>query len=83
MRRSGSEVWLDPLPGIAAHHKDTITGVHTENIESYWNCVKKKFKRMKVVHRHQLPSYLDEFMWIEGHGKTVREAIENMRLIFV
>jgi len=24
---------------------DTITGIHTQNIESYWNCVKTKFKR--------------------------------------
>ena len=41
------------------------TGVHTQNIESYWNRVKTKFKRMKGCHEHQLPSYLDEFMYRE------------------
>ena len=41
------------------------TGVHTQNIESYWNRVKKRFKSMKGVHSHQLASYLDEFMWRE------------------
>ena len=54
--------------------KDSVTGVHTENIESYWNRVKTKIKRMKGVHKHQLSSYLDEFMCFERHGKTSREA---------
>ena len=29
-------------------------------------------------HRHQLPSYLDEFMWFERHGSTVRQAFDNI-----
>ena len=34
------------------------TGVHTQHVESYWNRVKTKLKRMKGCHGHQLPSYL-------------------------
>ena len=60
------------------HFKDPVTGVHTEHIESYWNRVKTKLKRMKGCHRHQLPSYLDEFMWFERHGSTVRQAFDNI-----
>ena len=45
-----------------------VTGVHTQNVESYWNRVKTKFKRMKGVHHDMLTSYMDEFMWRERHG---------------
>ena len=60
------------------HFVDPATGVHTQNIESYWNRVKTKFKRMKGVHLHQLPSYLDEFMWRERHGRTASTAFNNI-----
>ena len=60
------------------HFKDPVTGAHTEHIESYWNRVKTKLKRMKGCHRSQLPSYLDEFMWFERHGSTVRQAFDNI-----
>jgi hypothetical protein len=33
---------------------------------------------MKGCHAHQLPSYLDEFMWREGHGQTYRDALTNV-----
>ena len=64
------------LPNISSHStvnhslnfRDPVTGVHTNNIKSYWNRVKTKLKRMRGCHRHQLPSYLDEFMWFERHG---------------
>jgi transposase-like protein len=54
------------------------TGVHTQHVESYWSRVKKRFKNMKGVHSHQLPSYLDEFMWRERYGKSSEEALENI-----
>ena len=57
------------------HFKDPVTGVHTEHIESYWNRVKTKLKRMKQCHCSQLPSYLDKFMWFERHGTTVRQHL--------
>ena len=45
------------------HSLDPATGVHTQNIESYWNRVKRRFKHMKGVHQTMLNSYLDDFMW--------------------
>ena len=66
------------LPNVASHSTvnhsitfvDPITHTHTQNIESYWAQVKIKFKRMKGCHTHQLPAYLDEFMWRERNGRT-------------
>jgi len=57
---------------------DPVTGVHTQNAESYWNRVKTKFTRMKGVHELMLSSYLDEFMWWERHGKTASAALQSL-----
>jgi transposase-like protein len=57
---------------------DPTTGVHTQNIESYWNRVKTKFKRMKGVHEEMLSSYMDEFMWREQHGQTASTTLQNI-----
>ena len=54
------------------------TGVHTQNIESYWNRVKTTFKRMKGVHESMLSSYLDEFMWRERHGRTASVVLQSL-----
>ena len=54
---------------------DPITGVHTQNIESYWNRCKVKLKQMKGVRRDMLPGYLDEFMWRERAGDNKFEAV--------
>ncbi len=54
------------------------TNTHTQNIESYWAQAKRKLKRMKGCHAHQLPAYLDEYMWRERHGKTKKEALDNV-----
>ena len=74
------------IPTAASHQTvnhslnfvDPSTGVHTQNIESYWARAKRKFKRMKGVAEEQLPSYLDEFMWQERYGRTAREAYNNI-----
>ena len=74
------------LPNVSNHgtvnHSvtfvDPTTGVHTQNVESYWCRVKTKLKRMRGCHAHQLPSYLDEFMWRERYGKTAPDALENI-----
>ena len=47
---------------------DPSTGVHTQNVESYWATTKRKLKHMKGCHAHQLPSYLDERIWRERYG---------------
>ena len=54
------------------------TGVHTQNIESYWNRVKTKFKTMKGVHEQMLSSYLYDFNWRERHGRTSSAALRSM-----
>ena len=86
--KPGTEVWSDEwsayhnvgtLPNVSTHQtvndslhfKDPVTGVHTEHIES-------TLKRTKGCHHHQLPSHLDEFMWFERHGSTVRQAFDNI-----
>ena len=47
------------------HFVDPATGVNTQSVESYWNRVKIKFKRMMGVSSAQLALHLDEFMWRE------------------
>ena len=56
---------------------DPVTGVHTQNIESYWNRCKTKIKSMKGIRRHMLPGYLDEFMWREQAGADKFNEILN------
>ena len=77
---------VEHLPNASQHSTvnhsisfiNPINGTHTQNIESYWNRVKTKFKRMKGVHEDMLTSYLDEFMWRERHGKTYNVAMQNL-----
>ena len=77
---------VDLLPNIAAHETvnhseefvDSTTGAHTQNIESYWNRSKTKIKRMKGCHEKMIPSYLDEFMWRERHGRTASQALNSI-----
>ena len=56
----------------------TPSGVHTNNVESYWNRAKMKIKVMRGCTKEQLSSYLDEFMWKERHGRTPADAFHNM-----
>ena len=77
---------VQSLPNVAGHgvvnHSlhfvEPNTGVHTQHIESYWSQVKTKLKQMRGCHAHQLPSYLDEYMWRERYGKTARDALHNI-----
>ena len=59
---------------------DPSTGVHTQNVESYWKRVRTKFKRMKGVHETMLPSYLGQIhvMWRECHGRTASSALQSL-----
>ena len=90
----GTIIWSDSwasynnvnsLPSVHSH--DTVnhsiefvssSGVHTDHIESYWNRVKIKIKRMRGCHRSQLASYLDEFMWRERYGKNNDDVLTNI-----
>ena len=77
---------VSTIPAVAQHgvinHSlrfiDPVTAIHTETVESYWNRVKTKLKRMKGCDGNQLPSYLDEFMWRERNEKTATEALQNI-----
>ena len=77
---------VQQLPSVTQHSTvnhslffvDPTTGVHTQNVESYWNRVKTKFKAMKGVHRSMLSSYIDEFMWRERHGTGASTALTNI-----
>ena len=60
------------------HFVDPVTGVHTQHVESYWQRVKGKLKRMKGCHHQQLTSYLDEFLWRERYGKSAGTAWTNI-----
>ena len=70
---------IDSLMHHTANHRlhfvDPVTGVHTQNIESYWN--RCKTKAMKGVRRNMLPGYLDKFMWRERAGPGKFNAILN------
>ena len=59
---------------------DPDTGVHTQNIESYWSKAKTRFKRMKGVAADQLESYLDEIMWRDRYGRTYEQAFANIKV---
>lgn len=73
------------IPGLDHHpvnHSlffvDLITGIHTENIKSYWNSSKVKLKAMKGVRRKKLPAgYLKNFMWREQANINVFNGIVN------
>ena len=73
------------LPTVVAHetvnHRrhfvDPTTGAHTQAIESYWARAKAKLKRMMGTTKEMLPSYLDEFMWKERHGRNANRQIDD------
>lgn len=77
---------VQQLPSVTQHQTvnhsiefvNPATGVQTQSIESYWNRVKTKFKRMKGVQETMLSSYLDEFMWRERHGTSASSALNNL-----
>ncbi|KAK3736068.1 hypothetical protein QZH41_008643 [Actinostola sp. cb2023] len=65
------------LPNHVAEHRivnhslnfvDPVTGVHTQNMESKWNELKRKIKEMKGIAGDRLQSYLNERMWREWIG---------------
>ena len=47
------------------HFKDPATRVH--NVESYWERVKGKLKKMKRCKHEFISLYLDEFMWKDNY----------------
>jgi hypothetical protein len=56
---------------------DPNTGVHTNNVEAYWQRCKRRFKRMYGTSRNLLASHIDEFMWQERWGRTHSKRFFN------
>ena len=77
-RCSSSHSLLSTSQSIILSTVDPATGVHTQNIKSYWNKVKTKFKRMKGVHASMLTSHLGEFMWCERYRCTATAALNSL-----
>ena len=59
------------------HFVDPETGVHTNNVEAFWQRCKRRFKRMYGTSRGLLASHVDEFLWLERHGKTFFDRVIN------
>jgi transposase len=62
---------------------DPSTGVHTNQVENYWQRYKRKFKRICGANREIIPSYLDEFMWLERYAPTFVGRWKNILLHIV
>jgi hypothetical protein len=54
---------------------DPITGIHTQNVESYWNKQKLSIKKMKGMKRKYKEMYLWEFMWRDRFIVTPFDSI--------
>ena len=64
------------------HFVDPTTGIHTNNVENYWQRCKRRFKRMYGTSDELLSSHIDEFLWIERYGRTLIERWNNWFLSF-
>ena len=47
----------------ARNFVDPVTGVHTQEIESAWNRLKRRAKQIMGIRRQDLQLFLDESMW--------------------
>ncbi len=60
---------------------DPVTGVHTNAVEAYWSRMKARLKEYHGVPASTLASHLDEFMWMDLHGKSGgRQTMETLLL---
>jgi len=57
---------------------DPRTGIHTQNVESYWNKNKTRCKKMKGVKKEFLQDYLNEFMWRDNISGDSFEKLMNL-----
>lgn len=59
------------------HFVDPETGLHTNNVEAYWQRCKRQFKRMYGTSRDLLSSHLDQFLWRERFGRSFTDRWNN------
>lgn len=57
---------------------DPVTGVHTQNVESYWSKQKLRIKKMMGVEKEKLPLYLNEWMWRDNYLHDNWENLINL-----
>ncbi|KAL7631685.1 UNVERIFIED_CONTAM: hypothetical protein RMT77_018009 [Armadillidium vulgare] len=50
---------------------DPITKANIQNIESIWNALKRKTKKISGSHSSTIDSYLCEFVWRQKHSKEI------------
>lgn len=63
------------------HFVDPITGIHTQNIESYWSKLKLRVKTMKGVRGSVLKDFLIEWMWRDNiHDENFDNLIELIKI---
>ena len=54
-----------------------VTGVHTQEIESYWNSWTLGQKTRRGIRREDMLSYHDEQMWRQCRAGTPKQAMQN------
>ena len=54
-----------------------VPGVHTQEIESYWNSWNLGQKTRRGIRREDMLSYLDEQMWRQWRAGTPQQAMQN------
>ena len=66
-------------------HKEnyvSATGVHTNNIESFWSCLKTHLRTMRGVSRKNLPIHLDEYWYrwqVKNKGNFFNVLIKDIK----
>ena len=81
---------VQQLPSVTTHSTvnhslhfiDPGTRIHTQNVESYWNRVKGKFKHMKGVHEEMISLYVDEFTCREDMDLLHQQFSPTCAVIF-
>lgn len=91
--RSGSIIWSDEWSSYNSiytlgyshgkvnhnlHFIHPVTGVHTQNVESLWNKLKRRIKKLMGSSGNDLNEYLKEWMWKDNFGKKDFENVINL-----
>jgi hypothetical protein len=59
------------------HFVDPETGIHTNNVENFWQRCKRRLKWIYGTSRELLPSHVDNFLWIDRYGHTLDDRWKN------
>ena len=51
------------------------TGAHTQNVESLWNRLKRRLKKLMGVSRGNLQTYLNKWMFIDNYSQNNLEVL--------